>query len=422
MNLWKEEKFNKEIKPIQPTILKKFGLEENNVKQVKDLKELRKSPPNIIIAESKKKFGFIQNFFKKQIIKKKTKYIMGLGVFQQLQHDRVNTKVKLLIPSKVKFKNIYRPYKGQNLNGKTILIFRTGGAGDLIFINPNLIYLKEKYPTCKILFACGPQYQPMVENWDCIDKVLDLPFEFQYLQQADYHILFEGVIERCEEAKTSNAYNLFSKWIGLDLPDDKLIPYQKPKEDLVKKCNNFLKQWNIQDEKIVLMQLRASSPIRTPSHEFWVKIVDELNKRGYQVILTDNPRQTEQIDNFIKLLKKPEMTFNFCEHSKSFDYTIAITSLCTATISTDSALSHIAASLDVYSFGIFGPFPGEIRLKTYPKAAWVDAKRKCGPCFIHGHEPCREAGKDGYSPCYTDLIDTDEKLNIVIDKFEELIK
>ena len=83
-------------------------------------------------------------------------------------------------------------------------------------------------------------------------------------------------------------------------------------------------------------------------------------------------------------------------------------------------MNHIAASLDVKSFGVYGPFPGFIRLKTYPQAAWVDASRYCGPCFIHGHTPCKYA-QDGYSPCYDELIETPEKLKGVIDKFEELV-
>jgi len=420
-NIWEEEKFNKDIKPLEKSLLRKFGLKPENVKFVDNLIELRSTPPNIIIAESLKSFGFVQNFFKNQKLIKKVKYIMGLGVFQQLQFDKMNSKKKLLKPSKIQFKNIYKPYQGQNLDGKTILIFRTGGAGDLLFINPNLNYLKEKYPTCKIKFACGPQYQPMVENWDCVDEILDLPFTFKHLQQADYHILFEGVIERCEEAKRINALNLFSRWLGLDLPDDKLVPYQKPKNNLVNDCKDILDKWCITDKKLVLMQLRASSPIRTPRHEFWVKIINELNNRGYHVILTDNPRQKDKIAEFMTLLDKPNMTFNFCQYSKSFDYTVALMSLCTAAFCTDSALSHIAASLDKFSFGIFGPFPGFIRLKTYPKAAWIDAKRNCGPCFLHGHTPCQPAGPDGYSPCYDELIETQEKLDIVIDKFEELL-
>jgi ADP-heptose:LPS heptosyltransferase len=417
--MWKDELMQKDLRSITPSTLRKFGLKAQDVKLVENLEELREAPPNIVIAQSRKNFNFMQNYFKEQSLKKKGKYVMGLGVFQQLQQDKSGQN-KLLQPAPMRFKNMYKPYIGQEVDNKTVLIFRTGGIGDLLFIQPNLTYLKQKYPTCYIKFACGPQYQPMVENWDCVDEVLDLPFSFKHLQESDYHMLFEGVIERCKEAETKNAYNLFSTWLGLDLPDNLLLPKQEPKEELVDECFEILKEWALENDSFVLMQLRASSPIRTPRHEFWSKIIDELNRRGHNVILTDNPRQSENIDNFIKLLKKPEMTFNFCQHSESIAYTIALTSLCKITFGTDSALGHIAASLNKKCFGIYGPFPGYIRLKTYPKATWIDAKRDCAPCFIHSQKACPQS-KDIYSPCYDELIETDEKLKDVIDKFEEFL-
>jgi len=418
--IWREEKVKKDLKPIHISTLRKFGLKPGDINHVDNLEELRKSPPNIVIAQSQKHFRFMQNYFKEQILKKKGKYVMGLGVFQQLVYQG-NNKYKMLKPAPMRFKNMYKPYIGQDVEDKTILIFRTGGIGDLLFIQPNLIYLKEKYPSCHIKFACGPQYQPMVDNWDCVDEVLDLPFPFKHLQGSDYHMLFEGVIERCKEAEIKNAFNLFSKWLGLDLPDKLLLPKQEPKEELIDECFTILKKWNLENESFVLMQLRASSPIRTPRHEFWTKIINELNERGHHVLLTDNPRQAKNVDEFISLLKKPEMTFNFCQYSESIAYTIALTSFCKATFATDSALGHIAASLDKKCFGVFGPFPGYIRLKTYPKASWVDAKRHCAPCFVHSQTPCQHS-TDGYSPCYDELIETDEKLKDIIDKFEELLK
>jgi len=419
--IWKADVNQRDFASISKTKLRKFGLSNESSKHVNNLEELVNSPPNIIICEAKKTFQYTQNYFKKQEMKKRAKYVMGLGVFQQLQSPNKNKKAKLLIPSTVKFKNIYRPYKGQALDNKTILVFRTGGIGDLLFIQPNLIYLKDKYPTCKIKFACGPQYQSMVATWDCIDEVLELPFTLKHLIESDYHVLFEGVIERCKQAETINAYNLFSIWMGLDLPDELLVPKQDPDEELFNKCSEIIEEWGLSQKPTVLMQLRASSPIRTPRHDFWIKIVDELNERGYNVILTDNPRQTESIDIFIKLVKNKDMVFNFCKHSESIAYTIALTKLVTAVISTDSALGHIAASLNIPCFGIFGPFPGYIRLKTYSKTAWVDAKRHCAPCFIHSPTPCPQANVEGYSPCYDELINTDIKLKSVIDKFEELV-
>ena len=61
------------------------------------------------------------------------------------------------------------------------------------------------------------------------------------------------------------------------------------------------------------------------------------------------------------------------------------------------------------------PFP--IRLKTYPKAGWIDSKKFCSPCFLHGHKPCPQAGADKYSPCYDEL-----ETIFVIDSFEQFLK
>jgi hypothetical protein len=60
-------------------------------------------------------------------------------------------------------------------------------------------------------------------------------------------------------------------------------------------------------------------------------------------------------------------------------------------------------------------------MKTYPKATWVDALRHCSPCFIHGHKPCPQASSDGYSPCYDELIGTDDKLNTLVNMIEEFM-
>jgi len=408
---------DREFKSVSPTKLRNFGLKSDSATVVSDLEELRTNPPNIIIAEATEDLRFTQNYATEQELKKKNKYVMGLGVFQQLFCNPQSSKKKYLKPSSIKFKNIYRPYIGQDLTDKSLLIFRTGGIGDLLFIQPNLIYLKDKYPTCKILFACGPQYQSMVETWDCVDEVLDLPFSAKVLIESDYHALFEGVIERCKLAETANAYNLFSEWMGLSLPDEYLLPRQEPKEDKVEFCKEKLDKWNLKGKDFIVMQLRASSPIRTPRPQFWIKIVDELTDRGYKIVLTDNPRQSVYVNEFIKLCKNQDKVFNFCKHSLTLDYSIALISLAKGVIATDSALNHIAASMDVACYGIYGPFPGKIRLKTYPKSKWIDAQRECAPCFIHSPRPCPRAHKDKFSPCY-DNIDIEK----IIPEIEELFK
>jgi ADP-heptose:LPS heptosyltransferase len=394
---------NRTIVPVSQTKMRQMGLPSDAAEHVKDLEELSKRPPNIIIAKCLKSMRFVQNYFKTQELKKNVDYIMGLGVYQQLHADPKFTKKKLLKPSKFKFSKLYIPYKGQSLEDKTLLVFRTGGIGDLLFIQPNLLYLKEKYPTCKIKFGCGPQYQAMVEAWDCVDEVLDLPFSIKHLRESDYHALFEGVIERCRLAENVNAFHLFTEWLGLNLPDELLIPKQEPKQDKLDFCYKKLEEWNVKPNDFILMQLRASSPIRTPNPKFWKEVVDALTDKGYKIILTDSPRQADNVDEFISGVKNPDKVFNFCKHSKSLDYSIALTKLCKTTVATDSAMNHIAASLGTHCYGIYGPFPGRVRLTTYPKAKWIDAERDCAPCYLHGQYPCPQAGADGFSPCYDNL-------------------
>lgn len=406
-------------KKLTEAELHKLGISIENFNKVNTLEELRQNPPNIIIAKCKKTVKFMQNNFSQQTIVKKHSYVMSSGVYMQLRVDERNNQ-EILKPSDIQFKKIYKQYKGQKLNNKSLLIWRQGGIGDLLFIQPNLSYLKQKYPTCEIKFACGPQYQSMVKEWSCVDKVLDLPFLVDEMFRSDFHCVFEGVIERCREAENTNAYNLFSKWMGLDLPNELLIPKQKPNKDSLERTKTILEEHGIKEKDFIVLQIRASSPIRTPNPKFWVLLINMLTKRGHNIVITDNPLISGELDKLISVVENKDKVFNFAKYSKVIGDTISLVSLAKLALSTDSALSHIAASVDTKIFGIFGPFPGKVRLSTYPKdkCDWVDSVHPdgCSPCYIHGSKPCIKATNVPFSPCYNFL-----DLNICIDKIERLL-
>jgi len=398
-----------------------LGIPENNIKFVKDLETLRQCSPNIIIAQAVTHVKYTQNDGRPQSFVKKNKYVMSLSLFESMQYDptrrykKTHKPVRILKPAEVKFKNMFKPYTGQSLENKTLLIWRTGGIGDLLFIKPNLDFLKEKYPSCKIKFACGPQYRTMVENWKCIDEVLNLPFNFKHLMMADYHCVFEGVIERTYEAHKTNAYILFSKWMGVNLPVEKLIPHQIPEESKVRECENILHNKFIRKNEFILVQVRASSPPRTPNPSFWIRIIDELTSQGHQIVLTDMPSQAANLEKIKAECKNKSDVFIFARESKSLSHLIALTSLSRMTLSPDSSLIHLAASLGIPCFGVYGPFPGKIRLSTYTNCDWVDINYECGPCFVHNHRPCSHAIM-GYSPCFS-TIDFD----ICMQKIQDLL-
>lgn len=430
-NLTNQDLEGRKVKKVSATELHDMGIPRDNATLVSNIEELRLGIPNIIIAEGAKDTRYTQEKFKVQQVNKKSRYVMSVGVYEQLhynilpQRDRSGKEFlleqRILKPAKVKFKNFYKPYNGQDLTDKTLLVFRTGGVGDLLFIQPSLRHLKEKYPSCEIIFACGPQYQDMVKTWNCVDEVLDLPFSAKYLineeYKADYHAVFEGVIERCAEAQAVNAYILFSRWLGLDIPTEQLVPIQSADLEKVQEIESILNKFERKNEKgevvetvewglkrgdFILAQIRASSPVRTPRPEVWISLINELTDRGHKVVITDVPRKKEIVDDFIKMCKNQDKVFNFCEHSKDVGYLIALASCAKMALSCDTALMHIAESVGTRSFGIYGAFPGRIRLSTYKKCQWLECIIGCSPCYVHGQKPCFSS-RDGYGICYDEL-------------------
>jgi len=406
-----------------------FGLNPRSLDIVDTLDILRKNPPNIVIAKCLHDCSFKQNDSVIQKLEKKKNYVMNISMFANLEYNKYHTtpdgKPRLnLKPAKKSFQDLYKPYRGQELNNKRLLVLRTGGIGDLLFIQPNLRYLKQKYPSCKIIFATGLQYHSMVETWtDCIDVLTTLPFNESDFISCQYHLTFEGVIERTREAHTTNAYELFSKWMGLNLDKNLLRPVQEPNDIVYSEVrqilkNNFKLDIN-KNNKLCAIQLRASSPIRTPHPgQLWVPIINFLISQNYKIIITDNPAMHSQIENIINTFFKEhrDKIFNFTKHSQSISYSIALAKIVDMVVGIDSSLLHIAESVGTKNFGIYGPFPGSIRLSTYKYNDWIDCTASCAPCFTHGHRPCIYGGNNGgCSPCYQHI-----NMSEFITKFKNL--
>ena len=105
-NLPKMRKFKK----VSSAKMREMGLKSSDIKVVNNFEELRASPPNIIVAEARGNVSFVQNFFKEQTLKKGRKYVMGLGVYQQLHKAAKGGNKKALL----KFEN-QNFYKKQSL-------------------------------------------------------------------------------------------------------------------------------------------------------------------------------------------------------------------------------------------------------------------------------------------------------------------
>jgi ADP-heptose:LPS heptosyltransferase len=306
------------------------------------------------------------------------------------------------------FAKRYRPYKGQDLNGKTLFVWRSGGIGDLMFIRPVLMAFKEKYDV-EIIFATRERYHSMVEQWDdCIDQLSNVPFfTEETLDKADYHITFEGLIERCRAAEELDVHDLFARHSYITVKD-----YNRPMKCV---CKNTA--FDLLPQEYAVMQLGSSSPIRTPLFGHMVKVADHITENA-MLVVSGSPRESRNIDDFISCCKHPQKMINFARFTGSVVDAIKLVTGSSLVVGPDSSHVHMAAAQGISCVGIYGPFDWKTRCLHYKRFKAVEPRESAvcehggKHCFIHSHLPCHYQTK-----CWN-YLDAQE----VIDAIEEVTK
>jgi len=407
----KNNPLNSGPRGLPDEVIRKLGYDDFDIETIRNvhidtLEEFRSRPPEMVIMQPKRTSMLTFTDGYKLKIKKDRKYMIDLLSFIDGYH------AKMFKPTN-KFKNNLRCWKGEDLNNKTVLMWQYGGgAGDSMFVQPILRYIKKIYPKCRLGFMHPARHHYFSKSWDFLDYLYPTPCSDIPFITSDYHIHFDGIIGKCKESETTNIYKLLAKWVNLDIPDSELVPIQKPDDSYVIYCKDVLNRWKL-DENFMILQLRANTIMRTPRPEFRLKVLNELLNRDIPIVFVDSPDQKDVINELILKSDKPQLCFNFTPYSKHMGYAAAMTYLSSMVVSVDTGIIHIASALGIPVYGIYGPFPGKIRLETYNKCNWIDAKAECAPCYLHKYSECPHV-IDGYSPCY-------DNINI-IDMVEDIYK
>lgn len=398
-------------KILPNNIIRELGYELDDTEiiknvQVNTLDEFRNRPPEMVITQPRKTrvLEFTDGYTLK--IKKDRRYMIDLLSFIDGYHSKIFKATN-------RFTKNLKPWNGEDLNGKRLLMWQYGGGmGDSMFVQPILRYIKKLYPNCKLAFAHPARHHHFSKSWDFLDDLYPTPCTEIPFISADYHIHFDGIIGKCKEAETTNIYRLLARWVNLDIPEDELYPIQNPDKNNLQYVQSILNKWELK-EKFMILQLRANTIMRTPRPEFQLKVLNEILAHDIPVVFVDAPDQKIKIADLIWKSDKPQMCFDFSPYSKHMGYAAAVTYLSNMVVSVDTGLIHIASALGIPTYGIYGPFPGYIRLETYKKCEWADAKADCAPCCLHKYSECPQA-VEGHSPCY-------DNLN-VIDMVEDIYK
>ena len=327
----------------------------------------------------------------------------------------------------IHFRNWKKP-DFNNVKNKRLLIIRHGGIGDLLFITPIIKKMKIKYPELKITLMTRIMYHSLFNNFPYIDKLVDhaWPNIFSLLTH-DYIVFLDKSIEIDKDAREKNVYDLFSeKYFGIKLDNSEKKPVLFVDQYELNKIASSVPFITDGSCLTIGVQIRAGSPIRTPSYDFWVKLIIKLlrdipNTKIYLITEKNMAFWAEKIKTMV-ICREPGLTddiINFGHYSQNIQSLIALIEMLDLIIAPDSSSVHIAAGMDIPTICIYGPFPSRLRIKYYPKAIGLDASAECAPCFTHGHKPCKKAREKGlyWSPCFNNL-----KTEEIVNKVKLLIK
>jgi ADP-heptose:LPS heptosyltransferase len=307
--------------------------------------------------------------------------------------DLCNREITILSPRRIE--DHYRLYDSQNLNGKTLMVWRTGGIGDLLFIRPILVHLARKYPNCNITLATRQRYESMIQNWgDCLTGASYMPILTpQTVDAADYHLSFQGLIETCKEATTTDVHDLFARNAGID-PDE--IEWTAPMA--VDKQT---------DSGYAVIQSSASALVRTPYIGTIIRAINAVTETGRRVYVSDSPEKARAVDDIISCCRHKERVVNFARISEKILDAITLVTYADLVIGPDSSHIHMAGVQGVPAVGIYGPFPGKCRLTRYKNVKYIEPEPSevCEfggrHCFRHQYLEC-----PGQYACWQHLDDS----------------
>lgn len=336
------------------------------------------------------------------------KYVYSDRYAQEIMEIANREQPNAVVEDPIRFEYYYCPYDGRPLNDKTIFIWRTGGGGDLLMLTPALKYIKTKWPSCKIKFSTDIRYADLLENHPFIDEVLPYPINLKWLEESDFHLSFENLIEQNPDSKKLNGIDLFLNKFGFkNLPN-------KDKQAVVHCTGSSIEHTNRLFEKaqilptdfIVGIQFTVKAPIRQYPSVLLVEAAKILvDHHGARIVWFGDKNDVSQIDSYgIAKYNWQTISLNMAKEARGWQDSLSALSKCDVAISADSSTLHMAGaykytdgdpSIFRYPFkrstpmvGIYGPFFSRQRIAYYPNAVGLDAEVGCAGCNTHGYAPC----------------------------------
>lgn len=298
-------------------------------------------------------------------------------------------------------------YKGENLNGKTLLVIAQAAIGDALCMTPALREIKKKYPKMTLNVTISGRAKPVLEGLPYIDNLLPMPVPFKEVSRADYIV---KVIEMVNAPQFDNLslvdYYLWKLYIYKAekenpdvVVDQNVLSEMKEAFDKIKEASG--------GKKVLLFHYLASSVHRTLPPRL-LKEIEDLIWDEYVPVICSLPEEDITVETALDAYGI--RAANLSVFMKDIRYLIASVALSDAVITADTATLHIAAGLEKPTVLVSGPVDSDFTASTYDTVIPVRANyigQSCiSPCKQHSLlSPCTEAQikRQFYSPCFDSI-------------------
>jgi ADP-heptose:LPS heptosyltransferase len=273
----------------------------------------------------------------------------------------------------------------QSAQGKRVLLTRSGGFGDILFLTPlirTLIAAGNEVTVC-----CHANYKDALLGVDV--KWKRYPMLLAEAFAYDREFWLEGVIEFATDP-AKHAVDLFAEAARVVLTEGKELSYKVRPEDEAWAEEHFPKK----AARRIGVQLMSSSPARTYPRDLMVEVVQSLLLNDdVELALFGPPKaiQLEQAD--------PRL-LNVAAVATTFAQSAGVLAECDAVLAPDSAIAHLAGALRLPTVALYGSFPWQARTAYAPTIRALQGSMFCSPCHWHGRlapfppdGPCAKTGR-----------------------------
>jgi ADP-heptose:LPS heptosyltransferase len=253
-------------------------------------------------------------------------------------------------------------------DGNRVLVTRSGGFGDLLFLTPLLRTLVAQGK--EVTVCCHGKYREALSGVPV--EWCPYPMFSSDVNTYDQELWMEGIIEFAEKPEV-HAVDLFAEAARTELTEGKELSFAVQDADRAWAELKFPKKG-----KRVGVQLMASSPARTYPKEMMVEVIRRLLEKGDTEIALFGAPGTVQLE------AEHPLILNVASKAERFGQSAAVLEQCEVVLAPDSAIAHLAGALRLPTIALYGPFPWQARTAYAPTVRALTGVLRCAPCYWHG--------------------------------------